>query len=71
MLFKFLLYVCLSVSIGVLSESQYPEVKIEDGVVRGTYRETWNGRKFLSFTGMPYAEPPTGKLRFKVSYLNM
>lgn len=64
---KSLIYICLLISIGVLSDNQdYPEVRIEQGVLKGKYRQTWKGRTFNSFTSIPYAQPPIGKLRFKV-----
>ncbi|KAK4880603.1 hypothetical protein RN001_008749 [Aquatica leii] len=40
-------------------------VKVEQGILKGTIKETRNGRQFLAFQGIPYAEPPIGKLRFK------
>lgn len=42
-----------------------PQLKIHQGTLTGSYRETWNGRVFSSFTGVPYAEPPIDELRFK------
>ncbi|XP_053954303.1 glutactin-like [Anastrepha ludens] len=36
------------------------------GAVLGSYDETlWTKQKFLSFRGIPYAESPSGKLRFQ------
>ncbi|KAF2902648.1 hypothetical protein ILUMI_03533, partial [Ignelater luminosus] len=63
---KFGIYICLIFSIGVLSDSQdYPEVRIEQGALKGKYRQAWTGKTFNSFTSIPYAQPPIGKLRFK------
>ncbi|KAK4880602.1 hypothetical protein RN001_008748 [Aquatica leii] len=42
-----------------------PIVKVRQGLLRGTIKETRNGRQFFAFQGIPYAEPPTGALRFK------
>lgn len=44
-------------------------VKIPElGEVKGSTAVTaWSQRKFYQFLGIRYAEPPTGKLRFKVS----
>lgn len=44
-------------------------VKIPElGEVKGSSSVTaWSQRKFYQFLGIRYAEPPTGKLRFKVS----
>ncbi|KAF2902651.1 hypothetical protein ILUMI_03536 [Ignelater luminosus] len=62
----FVIYICLLFFIGVLSDNQdYPKVKIEQGVLKGKHRQTWNGRTFNSFTNIPYAQPPVGKLRFQ------
>ena len=44
-----------------------PLVKIPLGLLQGTYLSSANGRKFAAFQGIPYADPPTGDLRFKVS----
>ncbi|XP_075216336.1 esterase E4-like [Lycorma delicatula] len=35
------------------------------GVIRGHVLETWTKNKYYAFKGIPYAEPPIGKLRFK------
>uniref|UniRef100_A0A1Y1M2R0 Carboxylic ester hydrolase n=1 Tax=Photinus pyralis TaxID=7054 RepID=A0A1Y1M2R0_PHOPY len=40
-------------------------VSTEFGYVQGGIRRTWNNRTFSSFTGIPYAKPPIGDLRFK------
>lgn len=44
-------------------------VKTEEGKLRGKFMKSKFGRNFLAFQGVPYAEPPIGKLRFEVSYL--
>lgn len=36
------------------------------GIVEGFHRESFNGKSFLSFEGIPYAQPPVGDNRFKV-----
>lgn len=46
-----------------------PVVNVEQGRLQGTVRNGHNGQKFYSFQGIPYAEPPVGELRFKVSSL--
>ncbi|KAJ8950496.1 hypothetical protein NQ318_015240, partial [Aromia moschata] len=47
------------------SESDGPQVRIGDGVVRGKYVVTKGGRQFSAFLGIPFAKPPLGELRFK------
>ena len=48
--------------------SETPLVRIPElGEVKGSSAVTaWTQRKFYQFQGIRYAEPPTGKLRFKV-----
>ncbi|XP_018565293.1 venom carboxylesterase-6-like [Anoplophora glabripennis] len=42
------------------------QVRLPQGTVQGKLKETLNRRlQYLSFEGIPYAEPPIGKLRFK------
>lgn len=43
-----------------------PIVKIAQGELRGVEVTSSSGTKYCSFLGIPYAEPPIGKLRFKV-----
>lgn len=42
-------------------------VKINEGLIKGKFMVTKNGRLFTGYTGIPYAEPPVGQLRFMVS----
>lgn len=44
-----------------------PAVRIPQGVLQGKFRLTVKGRKFSSFTGIPYAIPPIKDRRFKVN----
>ncbi|XP_066997937.2 juvenile hormone esterase [Anabrus simplex] len=40
-------------------------VRIAEGHVQGSKMISFRGREFRAFRGIPYAEPPTGTLRFK------
>ena len=40
-------------------------VKVTQGFVRGVEEKLPDGRGFLRFSGIPYAEPPVGELRFQ------
>ncbi|KAJ3624360.1 hypothetical protein MTP99_017993 [Tenebrio molitor] len=42
-----------------------PEVTVEQGKLRGSTATDFAGKKYFKFQGIPYAEPPLGKLRFK------
>lgn len=47
-----------------------PLVHIENGALRGITVEGYNGLfLILAFLGIPYAKPPIGELRFKVSVI--
>lgn len=46
--------------------AKMPLVQVEQGELRGIICENSEG-KYLAFKGIPYAKPPIGKLRFKVS----
>lgn len=39
-------------------------VEVSQGVLKGKECITFYGKKYYSFEGIPYAEPPVGKLRF-------
>ncbi|KAK0085198.1 hypothetical protein PV325_005611 [Microctonus aethiopoides] len=42
-----------------------PTVQTTLGGVRGFYDYSQNGRKYIAFEGIPYAQPPIGDLRFR------
>lgn len=41
--------------------------RINEGLIGGKYMTTKNGEQFSGFIGIPYAEAPVGRLRFKVN----
>jgi hypothetical protein len=43
-----------------------PLVQVEQGALRGVRGLSIRDREFIAFLGIPYAQPPVGKLRFKV-----
>jgi len=48
----------------VTREENDPEVSTVEGKLRGTILRTHKGKVIYAFLGIPYASPPTGKLRF-------
>lgn len=46
-------------------------VTTQEGVLRGKTAKDLNGSEFFSFQGVPYAQPPIGELRFKVTVPNL
>lgn len=44
-----------------------PTVMVKEGWLRGMKINSEVGESFISFKGIPFAEPPVGDLRFKVS----
>lgn len=51
----------------ILQKMEKPVVKVIQGALRGSVKSDLDSGKFLSFQGIPYAKPPLGQLRFKVS----
>jgi len=49
-----------------LAQCLSQELKITKGVIKGQILKSRNGRSYYSYTGIPYAKPPLGELRFKV-----
>lgn len=43
-----------------------PVVTVTQGQLKGAVKSLYDGSKYFSFKGIPYAEPPVGELRFKV-----
>ncbi|XP_014221049.1 venom carboxylesterase-6 [Trichogramma pretiosum] len=46
-------------------DDDYPKVAVGRVVYRGTYKQSYLGRRYAAFEGIPYAEPPEGRLRFE------
>ncbi|CAH2107813.1 unnamed protein product [Euphydryas editha] len=42
-----------------------PVVAVREGKIRGVVKNLLDGSKYYSFKGVPYAQPPVGKQRFK------
>lgn len=40
---------------------------VNEGRLRGMVQKLYDGSEYYSFKGIPYAQPPVGKLRFKVN----
>ncbi|CAG9859232.1 unnamed protein product [Phyllotreta striolata] len=49
---------------------EYPQIEISDGILNGAYLKTNNRRKICGFTGIPFAKPPIGELRFQAPVPN-
>lgn len=43
------------------------EITLEQGKLKGKENRGWGGVTYYSYQGIPYATPPLGALRFKVS----
>lgn len=46
------------------------ELKITKGRIKGQILKSREGRPYYSYTSIPYAKPPIGRLRFKVNHYN-
>ncbi|XP_039752957.1 venom carboxylesterase-6-like [Pararge aegeria] len=49
----------------VRSQQPNPLVRVNNGILQGTWKVSTNGRNYASFMGVPYARPPVGKYRFR------
>ncbi|XP_049300078.1 uncharacterized protein LOC125772418 [Anopheles funestus] len=54
-----------SLFVFVTGQLKHPRVCTEDGCVLGTSMTDTTNIRFDAFVGIPYAQPPVGKLRFK------
>jgi carboxylesterase type B len=41
------------------------KVRVNQGIIKGVIEPLPNGKKFQRFSGIPYAKPPIGELRFR------
>ncbi|CAL7947467.1 unnamed protein product [Xylocopa violacea] len=44
---------------------EVPKVNTPLGSVTGYYKESWHGKRYEAYEGIPYAQSPVGKLRFE------
>ncbi|XP_060803244.1 carboxylic ester hydrolase [Amyelois transitella] len=58
----FLLFFFINYAFGQGSD---PIVRVSQGILRGAWKISTNGRTYASFQGVPYARPPVGKYRFR------
>lgn len=64
--FYFILLV--SVSCENVDDTIYRTVETKNGAVRGILKKTiFHKKSYFQFMGIPFAKPPVGDLRFKVS----
>lgn len=50
----------------VVEAASVPIVRTPHSTIYGTTKESYNGREFSAFEGIPYSKPPVGVLRFAV-----
>lgn len=62
-----LVFLAVAVSVCAISADDEPVVCLEKGCVRGKSFKG-NLKEFEGFLGIPYAKPPVGELRLKVSH---
>jgi len=65
----FLIVSATTLALQAASPHNAPTVHVQQGTLTGTYLTSRYGRKFAAFQGIPYAQPPIGELRFKVSVI--
>lgn len=63
---RLFLFAVISV-LAVAQHDKEPIVRIGHGVLQGIWKISNRGRTYGSFEGIPYARPPVGKYRFRVS----
>lgn len=62
-------FLILTIIINHLLAIEEPLVTINQGSLKGKVTNTYKGREIYSFTGIPYAKPPLGPLRFEAPQL--
>jgi hypothetical protein len=57
-----------SILVSVAQTSEHAIVKVQQGLLKGKILTSVRSKtKFLGFLGIPYAKPPVGELKFKVT----
>jgi carboxylesterase type B len=59
--------VLIALATSLLQVATYSELRIPQGNLKGIRSKSHAGHEFISYLGIPYALPPTGKHRFRVS----
>ncbi len=59
---KFIFFLSLQLS----KASEVPHVQTKQGQVSGIKQKSFSGFDYLAYLGIPFAEEPTGVLRFQV-----
>lgn len=61
------LFLFLTVVGLVAAQGPNPTLRVAHGLLQGAWKVSTKGRSYASFQGVPYARPPIGKYRFRVS----
>lgn len=64
---RFLVVSAVLLWLSAAAEEETVSVQLPQGIIEGSRAEAKGGKSFYKFQGIPYAEPPVGNLRFKVS----
>lgn len=64
----FILYTCTLCHAHGNGETEFPEVNIKSGRIRGKLSKSfYDNKSYYSFLGIPFAMPPLNELRFLVN----